>query len=379
MNPTDLIGPSSPLGYPAPYWFLVSFKVLGFTLHLVPMNLWYAGILLAMLLSWRGGEHARHLSCRLMKQMPIIIALGVNFGIVPLLFLQVAYAKVFYPATILMAWPWFSVIVLLTLAYYGVYIYVIGLRDEGTMPARWRQAVGWVVALVFIGIGFLFSNAFSLMTNVEAWPGLWQRTSVAGAPLGIALNTSDPTLWPRWLMMFGLALTTTAAYIVVDTAFFACRESDDYKRRAVQVALRVSTVGLVWFAATGSWYVFGTWRPDVREMMLSGPLLILTGATAIGPALPWLLIRRQRQGVKRGLAAATALAQFLVLALNAISRQIVQNAELSRFLDVRAEPVALQWSPLVLFLVLFVVGLGIVAWMLGRLAAARLQVTTETN
>lgn len=368
MNPTELIGPSSPLGYPAPYWFLVLFKVLGFTLHLVPMNLWYAGIVLAMLLHWRGDEQARRLSSRLMQQMPIIIALGVNFGIVPLLFIQVAYYKVFYPATILMAWPWFSVIVLLTLAYYGVYIYVIGLRENRL--TRRRQIVGWVTALLFIVMGFLFSNAFSLMTNVEAWPALWQRTSVAGAPLGLALNTSDPTLWPRWLMVFGLALTTTAAYVVVDAAFFARQESDDYKRRAVQVALRVYTVGLVWFAAAGSWYVFGTWRTDVREMMLSGPLMILTGVTAIGPGLPWLLILGQRRGVKRGLAAATALAQFLVLALNAISRQIVQNAELSRFLDVRAEPVVIQWSPLVLFLLAFVVGLGIVAWMLSRLVAA---------
>lgn len=368
MNPTELIGPSSPLGYPAPYWFLVLFKVLGFTLHLVPMSLWYAGIVLAMLLHWRGDEQARRLSSRLMQQMPIIIALGINFGIVPLLFIQVAYYKVFYPATILMAWPWFSVIILLTLAYYGVYIYVIGLRENRL--TRRRQIVGWATALLFIVMGFLFSNAFSLMTNVEAWPALWQRTSVAGAPLGLALNTSDPTLWPRWLMVFGLALTTTGAYIVVDTEFFARQESDDYKRRAVQVALRVYTVGLVWFAATGSWYVFGTWRTDVREMMLSGPLMILTGVTAIGPGLPWLLILGQRRGVKRGLAAATALAQFLVLALNAISRQIVQNAELSRFLDVRAEPVVIQWSPLVLFLLAFVVGLGIVAWMLSRLVAA---------
>jgi hypothetical protein len=377
MNPTELIGPSSPLGYPAPYWFLVLFKVLGFTLHLVPMNLWYAGIIVAMLLEWRGGEHARHLSSRVMKQMPIIIALGVNFGIVPLLFVQVAYYKVFYPATILMAWPWFSVIVLLTLAYYGVYIYVIGLRDEGAAMARWRRVVGWVTAVLFIVMGFLFSNAFSLMTNVNAWPALWQSTSVAGAPLGIALNGADPTLWPRWLMMFGLALTTTAAYVVVDTGLFAVRESDEYKRGAMRVALKVYTVGMIWFALTGSWYVFGTWRPDVREMMFSGPLMVVTGLTAIGPGLPWLLILAQRRAVTRTWALVTGVAQFGVLALNAISRQIVQNAELSPFLDVTAEPVNIQWSPLVLFLVLLVAGLGTVAWMLRRLVAARRMSTDE--
>ena len=62
-----------------------------------------------------------------MAQMPVIVALGVNFGIVPLLFVQVAYYKVFYPATILMAWFWLAIIGLLIPAYYGVYVYAFGL------------------------------------------------------------------------------------------------------------------------------------------------------------------------------------------------------------------------------------------------------------
>ena len=33
---------------PAPFWFIQFFKVLGFTLHAVPMNLWYAGAILAV-------------------------------------------------------------------------------------------------------------------------------------------------------------------------------------------------------------------------------------------------------------------------------------------------------------------------------------------
>lgn len=50
VDPTQLIGPPSDLGYPVPYWFLVLFKVLGFVLHIGPMHLWYAGTILAMLL-----------------------------------------------------------------------------------------------------------------------------------------------------------------------------------------------------------------------------------------------------------------------------------------------------------------------------------------
>jgi hypothetical protein len=370
MDSTTLIGPSSPLGYPAPYWFLVLFKVLGFTLHLVPMNIWYGGMILAMVLHWRGGEPAKQVSNRLMTQMPIIIALGVNFGIVPLLFIQVAYYKVFYPATILMAWPWFSIIVLLTVAYYGVYIYAVGLRSNGAGMARWRQVVGWVTAVLFIVIGFLFSNAFSLMTNVGAWSQMWQNSSIGGAPLGTVLNTDDPTLWPRWLMMFGLALTTTAAYIVVDAGVFAGRENEEYRRAAARLGFQVYTLGMIWFAGFGWWYVFRTWPVEHREMMLSGSLVILTTLTAVGPGLPWLLILIQRHGVKKGLALATGVAQFGVLGLNAISRQVVQNAELSKFLDVTAEPVKIQWSPLILFLILFIAGLGVVAWMISRVVVA---------
>ncbi len=372
MDPTTLIGPSSPLGYPAPYWFLITFKVLGFTLHMVPMHIWYAGVLLAMLLQWRGGEVGRQLSRRLMRPMPILIALGINFGIVPLLFTQVAYYKVFYPATILMAWPWVSIIVLLTLAYYGVYIYVAGLRTEGATIARWRQAVGWVTAAFFLLIGFFFSNAFSLMTNVRAWPDLWLRKSIGGAPLGTALNTEDPTLWPRWLMMFSLALTTTAVFIIVDAEWFAPQERPNYRAAARRAALMISTIGVIGFATTGSWYVFGTWPAELRESMFRGPLRALTGLTAISPGIPWLLILWQwRKGGTRARAVATAVAQVLVLAFNAISRQIVQNAELGQFLDVTVEPVRLQWSPLILFLLLFAIGLGVVAWMLRRLKAIR--------
>jgi hypothetical protein len=97
MSPTELIGPPSPLGYPAPYWFLVTFKVLGFTLHMGPMHLWFAGILVAMVLARWGSAEAHRWSARLMRQMPVIIALGINFGIVPLLFTQVAYYRVFLP------------------------------------------------------------------------------------------------------------------------------------------------------------------------------------------------------------------------------------------------------------------------------------------
>ncbi len=131
IDPHALIDTTTAVGLPAPVWFIELFKWLGFSLHAVPMNLWYAGILVAMWLTALGNEHGRRFSARLMAQMPVIIAMGINLGIVPLLFVQVGFSRIFYPATVLMAWFWFAIIVLLLPAYYGVYVYAFGLAETG--------------------------------------------------------------------------------------------------------------------------------------------------------------------------------------------------------------------------------------------------------
>lgn len=372
MEPQTLIDQSITPGLPAPQWFLELFKVLGFSLHAVPMNLWYAGIVLAMILYLVGSEHGRRFSQRLMIQMPVIIAFGVNLGIVPLLFIQVAYAKLFYPATVLMAWFWLGIIVLLIPAYYGVYFYAFGLRDKGEAMPAWKKAGGWIAAILFIMIGFTFANGLSLMANVPAWPALFRDHNVAGAATGTALNVADRTLWPRWLMMFGLALTTTGAWAAFDSAWFGRGETPGYRSWAPRFAWKMYTLGAVWFAVAGSWYVFGTWPALDREVMFARPMVILTAATALAPGLPWLLLllASRRDEIGRPLASLVGLAQFGVLGMNAISRQVVQNTELSPYYSVSKLPVDPQWGPMALFLGTFVAGLGLVIWMIRQVAKA---------
>jgi hypothetical protein len=370
MQPQDLITPLAPPGVPAPFWLVEALKVLGFSLHLVPMNLWYAGLLLAVGLHWFGCEQGKRCGARLIGQLPIWIAFGINFGIVPLLFIQVAYNRAFYPATILMAWHWLGVIVLLIPAYYGVYVYALGL-GKGAPLRLWQRAAGWISAVLFISIGFIFANAFTLMTRVDAWSELYLKHNVDGAVTGTAWNTSDPTFWPRWLMVLGLAMGTTAAWAVVDSAWFASRESDDYRRWAARFARWLYVGAFLWTAVAGTCYMLLGWRPEIRQAMFSmpwAPLTAVTGAAMLAP-LAWLWIRR-RHSVSRGAAALVGLLQFLVLAVNAVSRQVVQNLELKPYLDVAAQPTNTQWSAVVVFLVLFVAGLAGVAWMVGQAAQA---------
>lgn len=364
MDPQMLIDTTAMTDIPAPHWFVQFFKTLGFTLHSIPMNVWYAGILVAMLLAAFGPPAGKRFSARLMMQMPVIVAFGVNLGIVPLLFLQAAYGKVFYPATILMAWPWLAIVFLVIPAYYAVYYYAFAIR-KGRDALTWRHhAAGWGAAVVFFAVGFLFTHGLSLMVRVDAWPELFMAHNQAGAALGTATNLGDPTLWPRWLMFWGLALTTTAAWMVLDSAWMGVGEGRAYRCWVRRFAPVLYTVGFAWFAIFGSWYVFGTWLPQVRDAMWSIPNVLLTLATGAAGALPLMLMwSSQTRTFSRWQATAIAAAQVLVIGLNATSRQVVQNIELRGYYDVLAQPTSVEWGPLVMFLVTMVAGLAVIVWL----------------
>jgi len=68
--------------------------------------------------------------------------------------------------------------------------------------------------------------------------------------------------------------------------------------------------------------------------------------------------------------AAIGGAQLGVLAVNAVSRQIVENVEVHRLYDVSAQPTALQWGPMVLFLVSFLAGAAVVGRIIAHVLKA---------
>ena len=101
--------------------------------------------------------------------------------------------------------------------------------------------------------------------------------------------------------------------------------------------------------------------------MFQSPLVVLTVATATAPGLVWVLlhlVRKREAEISTGRASLIGLAQFGVLGINAASRQVVQHLEFSPYFDIWKQPTAMQWSPLLIFLVVFVLGLGLVAWMI---------------
>ena len=172
-----------------------------------------------------------------------------------------------------------------------------------------------------------------------------EKHSFHGATLGTALNLADPRLWPRWLLMFGLALCTTAAWATFDAAWFARRESPSI---ALGQAIQLEALHRGRSLVCRRRFVLCLRHLVARAAHGHVPLALgrADHCHRGGTGLPWLLLWRGQgtvpsfvaEGRKTGMslvghgfASLVALAQFGVLGLNAVSRQVVQNLELSRY------------------------------------------------
>ncbi len=360
----ELLPPLNPEGLPAPVWFLMFFKLVGFILHLWPMHLFFAGPVLAALAVSRGSATSRTAAARLGRVLPFAVAIGVNFGIVPLLFVQVTHYRLYYPTTILMAWPWFSVVPLLVVAYYGIYLFSWQQREPRLKP--WATAAIAIAAVGFVIISFLFVNTMTLMVEPARWVPIWQATDVSAAVTGLGLNLTEPSLVPRWMMMFGLALGSVGAWLAIDTAFFARDEGDAYRAAARTLAVRLYAAGAGLTMVMGAIYIFGTLPGEVRGWLLSGLRLPLFALTALAPLLGFgAMVWQSHQAAPKS-AWVVAAVHFGVLAVNAVSRQMVQTETIRPLHVLGAEPVNTQWSSLPLFLLCFVFALACIGWMLRR-------------
>ncbi|PLX48308.1 MAG: hypothetical protein C0613_11085 [Desulfobulbaceae bacterium] len=335
-------------------WFQGLLSVT-FVLHLVLMNLMLGGVLIAFVNQLRGTTSATDRF--VVGKLPFVIAFTVNFGVAPLLFLQVLYGQFIYTSSVLMAWPWLSVFVVLIVAYYGVYIHASKWEALGSA----RGFVGGTVACCLLLIAFVFVNNMTLMLEPHSWLRYFEK------PGGLLLNLAEPTLWPRYLH-FVLASTAVAGLAL---ALYG----DHQVRRGQTEKMHMRRQGLHWFMGStlaqigvGLWF-FKTLPPHVRSFSGSLEAWLFTlflSAAIIGTllSLVFALGRRVR---------ATALTTLLTIIFMVAVRDLVRIQYLSPFFSPAELPVAPQYSPLLVFLLFFAGGIALI-WYMIRLVVTGLEV-----
>jgi hypothetical protein len=356
-----------PVSLPAPIWLLKALLLLTFFLHVIPMNLSLGGGFVAAFTEVfarrrQDGYHSS-LARSLAKMLPIVIAFTITMGVAPLLFIQVLYGQFFYTSSVVLAWPWLSVIVLLILSYYGFYLYSFQWeRLEGK-----RLVVVLASAVLFAAIGFIYTNNLVLMQNPANWAAMYFQN-----PHGTRLNLSDPTVIPRFLHFFTASIAV-AGILIAMMGLLKRRQDSSYSRWAVRYGLLWFIVATLAQLGVGTWF-FLTLPEAVRAMFMGGDgfatLVFSVALTCAIGSLVFMLL-----GLMSTKPFWKALTGIVLISLTVICmvlvRDIVRSASLQGYFDASRFSVAPQTGVIILFFFLLVAGLGVIGYMLKKVAASR--------
>jgi hypothetical protein len=352
MNPTSLIPIADTL---TAHWGWFQFLLmLTFPLHLLAMNAMLGTALTAFICHLRSGRPYQELSHELAKALPFLVAFTINLGVAPLLFVNVLYGHLLYTSTVLMGLFWLAVIPLLIIAYYLAYIYDFRFTKLGSLATAFIA----IVLLLLLTVGFIFSNNMTMMIS----PATWVRWFAN--PGGTLLNLGDPVLLPRYLHMMTGALAVGGLCVALYSSA-VLKDDSSLAKAGINLGMQLFTWLTALQVIVGTWFLL-TLPTEVMKRFM-GSNMLATGLLAAGILLAAAtLVTGYQRKVK-----ATLWLTIMLVYIMAFMRDSVRTGYLVPYFDVTGVPVNMQWSPLVFFLVTFVLGLGVIVWMLLQLPSTR--------
>lgn len=354
MLQSNLIPVLDPNPLPAPYWVFKLLLILTFYLHILAMNFMLGGAVLALVSKWRSRKQqdGNRVFLDLAKKLPVFLPATITLGIAPLLFVQVLYGQFFYTSSIIMAWPWFLVLALLTLAYYGFYYVSFRSRKH---PGRASFVMLLSVILLCL-IGFVYSNNITL----SLVPSRWGAKYFAN-PSGWHLNLSEPTLIPRFLHFF-VSAVAVGGILLVFVALANWKRDRAHARQALQLG------GITFMYATMAQFLVGVWflvsLPRDMLMLFTGNNLVATSLLLVGVfgasvAIFLMSTAVRKENIRIAAYYVPALVAVVILTM-CVMRDILRDAYLKPYYHPEGFVIHTQWSVFSLFLALFIG--GVVLW-----------------
>lgn len=359
------IGTYQPMPFPAPIWLMETLLVVGFFLHAIPMNVALMGGISSAILLFKGKNKPDSYEQRAGKQLaaslPIFTTAAITNGIVPLLFLQILYGPLVYTSSILMAAPWLSILLLLVLGYYGLYIFNYGQNKLG-------EKSPWFLlgsSLLFMVIAFFFSNNMTLMLTPEKFLPMYQAS-----PAGNHLNLSEPSLIPRYLH-FLLAAVSVTGLTLGSFGLYYKNKDTGYSQWLIKAGASLFLAVTLLQTIVGPWFLFSL--PEKIQVQFFDLNNGLVGQTKLAShlfltALGLDVVSLVSMGlayVKGSTKAFTVglISAMLVIASMVEIRHLVRVFSTQGILNPASHPVEPQTEILVIFLVLFVALIFYLVWL----------------
>jgi len=349
MDPARLI--PYPDILPAPWGLFYLLLVVTFTLHLIMANVMLGGGIVALASEWlkRGDEKdkGRSMHRDIGSRLPMTIALTVNLGIPPLLFLQVLYGNFIYVSTVLMAAYWLSIFVLIILAYYGAYLY--NMKHDRLGASRvWVMGIS---VLMLLAVGFFLTNSLLIMTDPKVWPSYFDR------PGGTLIHFGEPNLIPRYLH-FVISSVAVGGLAMGLLGWWQRRKGDLEAGENMSRGLRLYAGATLVQFLVGALYL-GTLPNQVLARVAfddsaAMAVFVISIATALCSILYSISDKPWHTAV-----SAVATIFFMVL-----FRYEVQNAYLETYLSAAKPEVVLQLGPMGLFIAALIAGTAVVVYLL---------------
>lgn len=342
----SLIPAPDPAALPGPPWLFHALWLVTFAIHLLFLNLPLGGTLLAAASGRReAGLETRRIVVGLNSWA---ISLTITFGIAPLLFLQVILGRFFYTASILVAWGWLALLLVLTVAYYLNYLAKHRLKHGGT-----ASVILWVEAACFVAVAVIQVAVHLLHARPDRW------TVVADRPW---LALADPSLLPRLFHFLLAAIAASGALLAwiavrrvaggADPAL--CRTLG---KRGIVTALAATALQVV----DGFWLLLALPAGVLKGIMTGGVATLLPLTLGIVASIAVLLVLATVRDplaepvrVRRGMETIVATVLLMVITRHQVRALYLEPSRVGE--SVRAEP---QWGVFAVFLAAFLLCVGL--------------------
>ncbi|WP_319541298.1 hypothetical protein [uncultured Pseudodesulfovibrio sp.] len=336
MNPASLI----PLAEPLPVhwvWFDV-LLITTLTAHLLFMNALLGSAVIGLSKNLRGqGTIIREVGMKL----PPLLALTINMGVAPLLFLQVNYGHFDYVSSVLMGGWWLAVIAALMFSYYGFYIYKFKYE---AMSNATRTALFAASILGLFYVGWMFTNNMTIMLQPDIWLKYFETS-------GAFLNWSDPAIYPRFLHFMTGALAIGGLFVAL---LGQVRTNTDMIETGMMWFTRATLVNL----AVGIWFLAAL--PQDILLAFMGRNIPATATLVISVAAAvFMLVAGFKKEPKKASVWAVITVFFMVC-----TRHWLRTLYIAPWFSIESTPVTGRYGSFYLFLGFLIVGLAAVAYML---------------
>lgn len=335
--------------YPVVFQILL---VLTFALHIIFVNLVIGGVFMSIYGYFRKGDYYKTLSKSFAKASTVNLSLLIVLGVAPLLFMQVIYDPFWYTSNVLSASWMIGIVFVLMAAFSFAYVFYLKLNHGRKHIATWGIAAFLLIILVGVIMHAVSYQAL--------FPEQWVNWYVNGSKTNLSGTILHAFELPRFLHFVVASFAITGIFMMLYAWYFKTREDMDkaYLAWVGKTGAKMAVFFTVLQMAVGVWWLFSV-PSDFH--FYKNPVFIVAGVLAVLFLL--VLIEAQSDPQKYALPAA-ALAFISVLGMTS-AREALRVLYVARYhYSVYSYKLNLSYGSTALFVVTFLMGIVIVAYML---------------